>query len=288
LGKPWACWQGAELARGEWLLFTDADTTHHPDLLFKAVREAMKQEADALTLIGRQIMGSFWERILQPQFFMLLAGRFPGVGRVKKPQQWRQAIANGQYLLFNRKAYEGIGGHRAVAGDVVEDMRLAHLLVRGGWRLVVRGTEGLKTRMYRSLGGLVEGWSKNVATAALQSTVWWLRPVILPLSAFVAVVLWMSPPVVLAWVLLNGASELTLLWGFITTGLNVLIWSRASVLMGSSPLFGVLYPLGSVLGFYIFLKSWLQGPRIRWKDRRYRIPQDVRKGSSAAAEETGP
>jgi hypothetical protein len=209
------------------------------------------------------------------------------VGTPRKPHQWRHAIANGQYLLFDRSVYESVGGHQAVAGDVVEDMRLAHLVVRGNWRLVVYGTPELKTRMYRSLAGLVEGWSKNVATAALQSSSPWLRPVILPLSALVALGLWLMPPALLAWALMVGETGLTLQWAAVTTGLNVLMWGRVSAKMRSNPLIGILYPLGSVVGFFIFLKSWLQGPRIQWKDRRYELPAEVRKGSSAGVEEPG-
>ncbi|MCJ7630302.1 MAG: glycosyltransferase [Longimicrobiales bacterium] len=275
-GKPWACWQGAEQARGELLLFTDADTTHAPGLLSQAVRGLREGEADVLTLLGRQVMGSFWEQLLQPQFFMLLAARFPRVGTPQKPHQWRHAIANGQYLLFRRAVYEALGGHRAVAGEVVEDMRLAQLLVRGGWKLAVRATEGLQTRMYRSLGDLVEGWSKNVATAALQSTAPWLLPIIMPLSMLVGVTLWLLPPALLTWALVTGNQGVPLAWGVVTTGLGVWIWVRASVLMKGNPLYGLIFPLGSLLGGYIFLKSWWRGTRIQWKGRTYLLPQGVR------------
>ena len=275
-GKSWACWQGAELARGELLLFTDADTIHSPDLLRKTVSGLQEDAADVYTVIGRQIMGSFWERVLQPQFFMLLAARYPRAGTSKEPHQWNQAIANGQYLLFTREVYEASGGHRSVAGEVVEDLRFAQLLVRGGWKLVMRGTDGLQTRMYRSFGGLVEGWSKNIATAALQTTAPWLLPVILPLSFVVGVMLWLLPPTVLIWNLIAGGPESALVWGGFTTGLSVFIWSSASIRMYSNPLFGLLYPLGALLGLYIFVKSWWKGTRIRWKDRDYLMPQKAR------------
>ncbi len=275
-GKSWACWQGAKLAGGELLLFTDADTIHAPDLLRQVVGGLEKDGADVYTVIGRQIMRSFWERVLQPQFFMLLAARYPRAGTPKKPHQWKNAIANGQYLLFTREAYEASGGHESVAGEVVEDLRFAQLLVRGGWKLVMRGTEGLQTRMYRSLGGLVEGWSKNIATAALQTTAAWLLPVILPLSFVVGLTLWLLPPATLAWALVTGSHGSALAWGALTTGLSVLIWSSVSLLMYSNPLFGLFFPLGVLLGLYIFSRSWSKGTRIQWKDRDYEMPQLAR------------
>ena len=275
-GKPWACWQGAGAARGDLLLFTDADTIHGSQLLAQAARGLKEEGADVVTLLGRQVMGSFWEQLLQPQFFMLLAFRFPRVGTVKKPHQWRHAIANGQYLLFRREVYEASGGHEAVGGEVVEDLRLAQRLVRGGWKLAVRRGDQLETRMYRSLGGLVEGWSKNVATGALQSTAPWLLPVILPLSMAVGVSLWIAPPATLAWALVTGSRGAPLLWGIVATGLGVFIWARASVLMKGNPVYALLYPLGSVLSGYIFLKSWWRGTRIQWKGRSYQMRQEMR------------
>ncbi len=280
-GKPWACHQGAGHATGDLLLFTDADTVHHPALLARAVHGLLAEEAHALTLLGQQVMDTFWEQLLQPQFFMLLAFRFPRVGAVRKPGQWRHAIANGQYMLFRRRVYEALGGHRAVAGEVVEDMRLAQLLALGGWRLVVRSGQGLRTRMYRSLGGLVEGWSKNTATGALQTTAGWFRPLVLPLSLLAGAMLFLVPPGVLAWALVSGTGGLPLLWGALTTGFGVLFWSLASWVMKGNPLFGFLFPLGNAVSGFIMVQSWLRGGHIQWKGRDYRMSSEARRVSPA-------
>lgn len=271
LGKPWACHQGFREARGDLLLFTDADTRHDPDLLDRTVRSLLEEDADALTLAGRQVMGSFWERLLQPQFFVLLAFRFPRTGRPKPAKKWKNAIANGQYLLFRRQTYESLGGHRAVKGEVVEDMRLAQLLTHAGKRLLVRRGRGLRTRMYRSLGGLVEGWSKNLTIGALQTFPGSLRPVILPLSFVLGFLLWLLPPLVLGWALATGGAGLALSFGALATGFSVVFWGLAAGVMGANPLYGLLYPLGSILLAYIFLLSWFRGSQVRWKDRSYTV-----------------
>jgi chlorobactene glucosyltransferase len=277
-GKSWACWQGAQSAGGEVLLFTDADTRHSPDLLRRSVHELMASGADALTLAGRQIMGSFWERLLQPQFFLLLAARYPRTGTPKGRDRWRNAVANGQYLMFRRDAYDRLGGHRVVAGDVVEDVRLAQSLTRAGMRLVVREDQGLRTRMYRSLGGLVEGWSKNIATAALQTTAPWLQPVIFPLSVLVGVTLWLLPPATLLWAGLGEVPETVFRWALLSTGLSLLVWGGVSARMRGNPLYGALYPLSSLMGLYIFLRSWRMGENIRWKGRGYGMDHEARPG----------
>ena len=82
----------------------------------------------------------------------------------------RSAIANGQYLLFDRRAYDALGGHESVRYEAAEDLRLAQRLVRSGGRLVVRvANEDFGTRMYRGLREIVAGWSKNMIPAGLQT-----------------------------------------------------------------------------------------------------------------------
>ena len=158
LGKPWACAQGARVAEGEILLFTDADTIHEPELLGSAVAALEAEGADTLTVVGRQLMETFWERLVQPQVFLLMLVRFFDPAAAAAKGQWRNSIANGQFLMFRREAYAALGGHEAVRGEVIEDLALAQLLVRRGYRLAMRLAEGmLATRMYRSLGHLAEG-----------------------------------------------------------------------------------------------------------------------------------
>ncbi len=212
---------------------------------------------------------------------MLLAFRFPRAGAAKAPGQWRHAIANGQYLLFRREAYQALGGHRAVMGEVVEDMRLAQLLVRGGWRLAVRRDDGLSTRMYRSLPHLVEGWSKGIATGAYQATARWLQPAILPLSFVSGLALWLLPLGVLLWSLAGGVGGTALAWSACATACSVACWGTASAVMRGNPLYGLLYPLGSVVAAWIFVKSWARGSSIEWKGRSYRMSEEARKGGGA-------
>jgi chlorobactene glucosyltransferase len=276
LGKPWACDQGFQVAEGELLLFTDADTTHGVALLGRAVAGHTQDQADLLTVVGRQLMETFWERVVQPQIFLVMLFRFPDFERIAENDQWRDAIANGQYLLFSREAYLEIGGHIAVREEVVEDLRIAQLVKRAGLRLRIRSAESdFATRMYRSLSEIVEGWSKNLWIGGLHSLPPFLRAVAAPLSLLLGISLWLVPPLVLVAALLGVAgssAEVFLVWSGTVVLLSVVTWATFSRQMKLPAAYGLLYPFGAAVGAYILARSWMRGRNVEWKGRQYRVP----------------
>ncbi len=272
MGKPWACAQGARVGKGDLLLFTDADTVHAPDLLGRAVAEMVEDEGDALTLLGRQIMDTFWERLIQTHMMAAIVFRFPNLGKPRPPERWRNAIANGQFILFDRGAYEEIGGHEAVRGEVVEDQRLAQILCRSGKRLVVRDGETVfATRMYRSLAELIDGWSKNVSLGARQAVPRWAVPIVMPTAIVVSVLIWILPPVVLLMSFVGVGSVGWGIWSASITGFSLLVWSLAGWRLRAPLWTGLFYPLAAGVVNYIFLRSWIRGGHVEWKGRKYRV-----------------
>lgn len=272
LGKPWACYQGAEVATGDYLLFTDADTTHEPDLLRRVVADLEGSGADVVSLAGRQLMESFWERVVQPQIFTSLLFRYPNMRKRIPPQRYRDAIANGQYIFFRRPVYEEIGGHGAVRGEVVEDMKMAQHLVKHGYHLVVRMAEdAFATRMYTSLGELVRGWSKNVILGGAATLPPGIVRRIAPPSIFAGTVfLWVMPPLLLLAGFFGAGDDLVT-WGAIVVGTSALFWAAVSARMGVSPLYGFIYPVGGAVGSWIYLRAWLRGGTVEWRGRTYRV-----------------
>jgi GT2 family glycosyltransferase len=171
-GKANAVWAGAQVARGKWLLFTDADTVHEPTTptagvsgapsLRLAIIEAERHGVGMLSYSARQIVRGLAQRAVMPMIFADLAATYPPA-KVNDPTK-RTAAANGQFLLVQREAYERIGGHKAVRGAVLEDVELAVLAKRRGVGLRLRyAPEAVATRMYRSFGAMWEGWTKNLA-----------------------------------------------------------------------------------------------------------------------------
>jgi chlorobactene glucosyltransferase len=158
-GKNHAMHVGAKAAAGEWLLFTDADTTHSPLSLSTALDKAVTDGIDFLTLAPETESESFWEHTVQPLAVSSLALWFDPA-KVNDPKH-PGVLANGQFLLIEKIAYEQVGGSESVKDKVVEDVELAKRF-RSGGKLVqfLDGTRLYSTRMYSSLAEIHRGWTR--------------------------------------------------------------------------------------------------------------------------------
>jgi glycosyltransferase involved in cell wall biosynthesis len=161
-GKNIALFVGARSASAPWILFTDADTVHLPGSLARALAEAKSEDADLLSYSPEQIVVTFAERAVMPVVFAELAAQYPPQ-KVRDPNSGVVA-ANGQYVLVRRAAYEAVGGHAAVATEILEDVALARRFRDAGKKIFFRyGGDAVRTRMYRNWPQLREGWTKNLA-----------------------------------------------------------------------------------------------------------------------------
>jgi chlorobactene glucosyltransferase len=271
-GKPWACLQGYRAARGDLLLFTDADTRHDPELLGRAVGALRSREADLLTVSPHQRCESFWERIVMPQIWLLLGLRYHPA-RVNRSRRARDVIANGQFILMPRASYEAAGTHEAMRGEVAEDLALAQAVVRRGGRLHFAFAERLmETRMYDGLGPLVEGWSKNVYLGGRRSFPDEpVRRALVPLMLVLAFGFWLAPPLTVLAGVLSGHVPLA---GFAAVVLSALFWSLICYGMRIPLYYGLCYPLGAAVALYIAVRSTLRGRRrVEWRGRTYAEPR---------------
>src|SRR5262249_9139874 len=161
-GKCNALIAGASGSAAKWLLFTDADTEHYPGSLAAAVAEAHQQGVDLLSYSPEQETSSFAENALMPLVFAELTRTYP-TERVNDPADPIVA-ANGQYILVRRAVYETLGGHKAVAAKILEDVELARIFKVSDHKILFRyGAGRVRTRMYRSFRAMWEGWTKNLA-----------------------------------------------------------------------------------------------------------------------------
>jgi hypothetical protein len=224
-----------------------------------------------ITVAGEQEMGSFWERLVQPQVFAILGARYGGTEVVNESPRVGDKIANGQCLFFRRDAYDAMGGHAAVRDKVAEDLALAQRWFSAGRRVtMVLGLEQLRTRMYTSLRELVEGWGKNIYAGGRDAVPFGafgraIYPLILVLPALSGLV----PPALLALGLAGVVGPGVLLWAAIVTGANLLWWLAVYTWLTMSPLYALLHPVGAGALLYIALRAIARGRKVRWKGRDY-------------------
>ena len=160
VGKNWACSKAMEQLKSSWVLFIDADVELRPTALRRALVQAIDERADLFSVAPRLVCTCLAEWMVQPIMASLLGLGFPIV-EANDPTS-DVAFAAGPFMLFRRSAYDAIGGHRALAGEVVEDLALARTIKTSGFRLrYVLGLDAVDLQMYPNLSALWEGWTKN-------------------------------------------------------------------------------------------------------------------------------
>jgi glycosyltransferase involved in cell wall biosynthesis len=260
-GKNNACWAGAQLARGKWLLFTDADTVHEPHDLSRALREAERHHVALLSYSPRQIVTGFWQRALMPLVFSELASVYPPK-QVSDPQR-RIAAANGQFLLVDRKAYFSIGGHRAQGTNVLEDVAIASSIKREHLIRFRYAPEVLSTRMYRTTADMIEGWTKNLALLMP-------RPIYLAAWRLLDLALFFGLPLLafgIPWLVLWQKAAILLLWA------RTLWRFYSRVARSNFPTLDIAISiLGVPLFIYLLIRSTIAhnlNHSVTWKGRSY-------------------
>jgi chlorobactene glucosyltransferase len=270
-GKQWACTTGAKLARGEILQFTDADTIHAPDLVTRSVNAIQRTGADLFSVAGRQILGGFWERVIQPQIFTMLSMRYGGTESVNRSSRVTDKIANGQCIFVRRSAYDAVGGHAVVRTSVAEDLMLAQKFFAAGKKVVLMlGVDQLSTRMYASLSEIIAGWRKNVFAGGVDAVPFGrIGRILFPAALLLPAVMTLLPVATLFFTLSGSSSPAVLLWATISTIATLAWWLLVYTTIDESPLYAVIYPLGALVMLYIFITAIIRGRRVTWKGRTY-------------------
>ena len=271
MGKPYACWRGAMHANADWLCFIDADVRAEPELVAAAIAAAERDGIDMLSLTPFQELGSFWERLIIPAGLVLVACA-KDLRLIDDPAS-PEISANGQFLLIRRAVYAAVGGHRAVRDEICEDKALAARLKRAGYRFRLLGAEHLaRTRMYRDLGTLWEGLSKNaveimgdgpstiaVATAGM---VFAWASLLLPLLAVMG--LTQQPSLAAAM-----GCGLALLGSVAVVGVHIGTARHFRIAMTYGLLFPLAYTAVAVLAWHS--AALRRGGRVSWKGRTYEL-----------------
>jgi chlorobactene glucosyltransferase len=266
-GKPFACCQLAEKAKGSWLLFIDADTTHAPHMLRSTLALAIELNSSMLSGFPRQMAESLSEKIAMPTLYFVIMSCFPlwwlhrSIGR-------RPSLTIGQFILFRREEYWRIGGHTAVKDKILEDVWLGVETVRNGGRHVAIDLSTVfYCRMYREVGVMWEGFVKWMYSVAA------ISPVALLGLMAAAFVFYLAPFYWLWNGFLSAAAPTD--WRFIVAfQVSMIIFMRWMVdhHFRQSLLSTFLHPIGFSFLFASGLYgSWREvvGLGVRWKERLY-------------------
>ncbi len=165
MGKNYACHQLAGYARGDYLLFTDADTIHFPDSISSALACLLNYKLGALSVFAKQIMVTVHERMIVPfGSYMILC--FLPLFLVERSKNPLFCAAIGQFMLFKKDVYEKIGGHESIKSEVLEDIKISKRVKKYGYKFMIfDGRNNLYCRMYKNFSEVVRGYSKVLFAA---------------------------------------------------------------------------------------------------------------------------
>ncbi len=197
-GKPNACWQLAQAARGEYLLLTDADCEFAPDTLLLALGGITANRADVISLSPDLLCGSFWERMVIPLQYFIIFAFLPSLMIRRSKHHWF-AAAHGAFFFLRRETYFDLDGHRAVRQELAEDIKFAQHVKKAGRTLWYGdGSRTYSVRMYHGLAELWAGFSKNAFPAFDRNL-----PLFVSVLIMVALV-FVLPPLFALWGWLHG------------------------------------------------------------------------------------
>ncbi len=266
-GKPFACYQLAQQARGDWFLFVDADTIHAPHMLRSVLSLALKLKTSLLSGFPRQLANSFPQGIAIPVLYFVILSWVPlwWLHRMKKP---RPSLAIGQFLLFPRDAYWKMGGHEVVKARILEDVWLGiETTRRGGRHVAIDLSPVVFCNMYRNIGAMWEGFIKWCYSVAAMSRLGLFALIVAGYFFFLAPFYWLwneyitlTAPSVWRGLLLFQVAVILLMRGLIDTRFKEPVISA------------ILHPFG--FAFLVASALYAGGKRlvgagVSWKKRFY-------------------
>ena len=269
-GKVHACCVGAAAVSDDvaWLCFLDADMWASPHAIASAVEVASDRNLDLLTLAPRHELGSFAERLMLPCGLYLL-GFYQDLEKVQAPDS-DAVVATGQFMLIRREAYTAVGGHAPVRDAICEDVELALLLKRRGYRvLLMDGNRLLRTRMYTGWATLWPGFAKNLIQLLGGPVRTLLAAPLIVALAWLAV--WLPLQDLAAALQGVGGAPLALTLAAVGSAAVLGLHIGGAVHFRIPWWYGLLFPLGYTVGAAMAIDSvrWRVTRRVHWKGRIY-------------------
>lgn len=264
-GKNWACHQLSQEARGEWLLFTDADTIHKPHSISTALAVARKRKSVFVSCIPGFITKTWAEKLYFPIIHFVFIALIP-YKMMNFNKDTKLSFAMGPFLFIERNFYFSWGGYEAIKTDVVDDLAMAKKVRENRGKIsIIDGTKFMDVRFYTCFKEVWNGFSKNSYEAIGKA------PYSLLVLLFACYCLFIYPYLSL-WEALESQQSLTLpLLQVITLSLIKLI---LSLRFNTNIIYGQLHPFNVAFAVLILLNSFrlsLFKKKIEWKERLYPV-----------------
>lgn len=265
LGKSWACQQLSEIAYGDLLFFTDADTVFDKKTLTHAISAMQSSQADLISAIHKNEVKTLGEKITIPFIVWSIFTILPLAAAYILKRSKALCAANGKFMLFRKEVYRKIGGHAAIKDNAIEDVALAkRVKAKGGKWCMFDASNLISARMYHSFTEAMQGFTKNFFALfeykiLIALFIWtWIGVITyLPLARSILG-------------LINNNFDAEFLYSVISVTATCFLWVLMSVKF-KFPLYQfLLYPITVTVSIFIGLRSMIMtiANRTVWKGRR--------------------
>ncbi|WP_185806890.1 glycosyltransferase family 2 protein [Bacillus salinus] len=170
LGKSWACWNGATVAKGDILIFVDADTWFSKNGIENAISTFQEDnKTDLLTIHPFHVMERWYEKL--SAFFHLVVFLSLGITHIFS-KNTKPAGGFGQLLICKKEIYVTLGGHEAIKEQIVENFAFCQLAIsKGFYARAIVGKNIINMRMYQDgIVSVFKGWAKSIASGAKKTS----------------------------------------------------------------------------------------------------------------------
>ena len=273
-GKNWACYQGYLQARGELLMFTDADSKHLPSTMSLAVGHLISENLEALTAVPRLICNDFWTKMTLPALATFLHTRFSPI-RVNDPNT-KTGYFFGSFFLITRSTYEAIGTHEGVKEELVEDGALGGKVKASKFRMkMVRGESHIDAVWARDLPTLWQGLRRLVIPIYYQDKV---NAYMMAIAIFfILFAPFASLPYLPVASFAGGNISFQILFGLQISAIALIMVTTAvqcRLAIFESPVYAFAAPLSGALISLSFMSAIADAKKkgaVSWRDRKYII-----------------
>ena len=251
LGKVWACHQLSQAAAGEIIVFLDADVRLAENAVASAISEMGNWSF--ISPYPKQFSLGMLEKIFQPLLHWSWLASVP----LRAAQRFgikSMSVANGQFFVVNKVAYDNCGGHQKIKAEVLDDIALSKSLLTSGFKGgVAEGGQVASCTMYTTFNQLIKGYQKSL----------WSAFGGVAGSIFVSLLLFSTG--VLTFIFALAGSKLAAI-SFLFIYLSRVISSLRS---GESAKTAIAHPVAVLIFIYINIYSWVGkvSGNLTWRDR---------------------